>query len=216
MGSIGNSITKGISSLTKPLGNLTGSNQQLEAAQGAAQTQAASSQAAIDEQRRQFDAVIKMMSPYVAAGTSAIGQQQNLLGLSGSDAQQNALQQLQQSPLFSSMMQQGQNALLQNASATGGLRGGNTQAALAQFAPNILANIYQQQLSNLGGIAGLGQASAGLQAAQGQASSANIGNLLQQQGAALAGGQIAGGSGQRQLFSDALSIVGAGRGMGAF
>lgn len=216
MSGIGNTITKGISGLMKPIGNLTGSNQQIEAAQQAAGTQAASSQAAIDEQRRQFDAIVQMMSPYLQAGTSAIGQQQSLLGLQGSDQQQAAINQLQQSPFFQAQLQQGQNAMLQNASATGGLRGGNVQAAMAQFAPQLLNQTYQQQLAQLGGLSSLGQSSAGLQANAGQASAANVGNLLNQQGAALAGGQIAGGSNQRQLFSDILSIAGTAKGMGAF
>lgn len=216
MSAVGNFITKGISSLTKPLGNITGSNQQIEAAQAAAGTQAASSQSAIDEQRRQFDAIVKMMSPYLQAGSSAIGQQQNLLGLSGTSNQQSAINQLQQSPFFQAQLQQGQNAMLQNASATGGLRGGNVQAAMGMLAPQLLNQTYQQQLANLGGLSNLGQASAGLQASAGQASAANIGNLLGQQGSALAGGQIAGGSNQRQLFSDILSLAGTAKGMGAF
>lgn len=201
------------------IGGITGAKQQGEAAQSAAQTQAASAGQAVDEQRRQFDAIVQMMSPYLQAGTSALGQQQNLLGLGGADSQQQAINQLQQSPIYTSMLQSGQNALLQNASATGGLRGGNTQAALAQLSPNILSQVYQQQLANLGGLSQLGQSSAGLQANAGQASAANIGNLLNQQGAALAGGQIAKGSTVANTFGDLMSIGGAylgGKKLGVF
>lgn len=216
MSSIGNFVGSSLGKMTHGLGYITGSNQQADAAQQAAETQAGSAQAGIDEQRRQFNAIVQMMQPYLQAGQGAIGQQQSLLGLGGVNAQQEALNQLQQGPLYQTMLNQGENRLLQNASATGGLRGGNTQAALAQLAPQILSSVYQNQLANLGGLSQLGQASAGLQAGAGQNTANSIGNLLGQQGAAYAGGQMAQGSTQRQLFSDVLSLVGVGRGMGAF
>ena len=43
------------------------------AANKAAKTQAAASQAGIAEQRRQFDAMQQLLSPYVQAGTGALG-----------------------------------------------------------------------------------------------------------------------------------------------
>lgn len=205
MGGVAKSIGGAVGGI---VGGLTGSTKASNAAGQAAQTQAASSQAGIDEQRRQFNAIMQMMSPYLQAGNSAIGQQQGLLGLQGADAQQGAINNLMQGPLYQTMLDQGQNALLQNASATGGLRGGNTQAALAQLSPNILAQVYQNQLSNLGGLSQLGQSSAGLQANAGQASAANIGNLLNQQGAALAGGQIAKGNTQSNSFNSLMSLGG--------
>ena len=59
------------------------SNAQSDAASAAAGAQTASSQASIEEQRRQFDAVQKLLSPYVTAGESAIGGQQGLLFVYG-------------------------------------------------------------------------------------------------------------------------------------
>jgi hypothetical protein len=55
----------------------------------------------------------------------------------------------------------GQEAVLQNASATGGIRGGNTQTGLANFGRDTLAMAIQQQLQNLGGIANMGLGAAG-------------------------------------------------------
>lgn len=197
----------------KVVGGITGESQQADAAQQAAGTQAASSQAAIDEQRRQFDAIVGLMSPYLSAGSTAIGAQQNLLGLSGPYAQQLALSNLEQSPFFQSQLKQGQNAMLQNASATGGLRGGNVQAAMGLLAPQLLNQTYQQQLANLGGLSQIGQASAAGQASMGQASATNIGNLLGQQGAALAGGQMAAGAVPSQSFNTLLKVGGLAAGL---
>jgi hypothetical protein len=105
------------------------------------------------------------------------------------------------------MTQQGENAILQNASATGGLRGGNVQAALSQFRPQALNALIEQQYGRLGGLAQLGQASAAGQGAQGMQSASNIGNLFANQGAATAGGQIAQGNVGRQMFGDVLGAA---------
>ena len=188
------------------IGGITGATATGQAAQDAAGTQAAAAGRGIDEQRRQFDALVELMAPYVQAGTGALGQQQALIGLGGPQAQQQAIAGFEQSPLFQAMTQQGENAILQNASATGGLRGGNVQAALSQFRPQALNALIEQQYGRLGGLAQMGQASAAGQGAQGMTSASNIGNLLANQAAATAGGQIAQGNVGRQMFGDVLGI----------
>ncbi len=190
------------------LGSLTGANKQARAAQQAAQTQAESAQAGIVEQRRQFDEIVKLMAPFVTGGAQAFEAQKNLAGLGGAGSQQAAIDAIQGSPMFASLAGQGQNAILQNASATGGLRGGNVQNSLAGFNTNLLNSLIQQQFSNLGGLSSMGQASAAGQASAGQATGGNIANLLQQQGAALAGGQVAAGSAGRNAFGDILKLGG--------
>jgi hypothetical protein len=189
------------------IGGITGAKQAGEAAERAGQTQAAAAEKGIEEQRRQFDALVELMAPYVTAGTGAMGQQQALIGLQGAEAQKQAIQGFEQSPLFQSLMQQGENAILQNASATGGLRGGNVQAALAQFRPQALNSLIEQQYGRLGGLSTMGQASAAGQASSGMQSASNIGNLLANQGAALAGGIMGQGGIARQTFGDVLNIA---------
>lgn len=205
-----------------------------EAAKDAAGTQAAASEAGIAEQRRQFDAIQKLMEPYVQAGTGAISQlqpfqqagaqafkqQQAIAGLRGPEAQRAAIAQIEQSPFLQSQIQQGEEALLQRASATGGLRGGNIQAALAQFRPQMLQQAIEQQYGRLGGFAGAGlgvteqlyrggQAAAAGQASQAQALGTNVSNLLAQQGAALAGGELA----QGRAFAAIPSAISGGLGI---
>jgi hypothetical protein len=196
-----------MSFIGKVLGGITGASQSAKAAEQAGQTQAAASQAGIDEQRRQFDSLVQLMSPYVQAGTGAMQQQQALIGLQGPEAQQQAISGFEQSPLFQSMQQQGENAILQNASATGGLRGGNVQAALGQFRPQLLNQLIEQQYGRLGGLAAMGQASAAGQAGAGMQSAGNVGNLLANQAQATAGGQMARGGMQRQVFGDILGLA---------
>lgn len=162
----------------------------------AADAQAAATEKGIAEQRRQFDKMVQLLSPYAQAGTGALSQQQALLGLKGRQAQQGAISGIESSPYFNAVAKQGESAILQNASATGGLRGGNTQGALAQFRPQLLNQLVQQQYANLGGITNLGQSAAAGQAAGGMQSASAIGNLYSQGGAAQAQGLL--GAGQAQ------------------
>jgi hypothetical protein len=188
-------------------GGITGAKQAGQAAERAGQTQAAAAEKGIEEQRRQFDALIELMTPYVTGGQGAFAQQQALIGLQGPEAQKQAIAGFEQSPIFQSMTRQGEEAILQQASATGGLRGGNVQGALAQFRPQVLNALIEQQYGRLGGLSSLGQASAAGQAAQGMTSASNIANLLANQGQAIAGGQIARGNVARQTFGDILGIA---------
>jgi hypothetical protein len=194
----------------KIVGGISGASQQAEAAQAAAGTQAESANIAIQEQRRQFDVLTELLRPYVEAGTPALQQQQAFLGLRGAPEQQAAIGALEQSPLFQSAVRQGEEALLQRASATGGLRGGNIQAALAQFRPAMLQEQIAQQYQNLAGLTSLGQRSAAGQGAAGMETAGTIGNLITQRGQALAGGQIAQGGVTRQSIADIPALIKAG------
>jgi len=184
------------------------SKAQKSASSEAAGAQTEASAASIAEQRRQFDAVQELLKPYVTAGQGAIEAQQGLLGLAGPKAQRQAIAGIESSQQFQSMMEQGENAILQNASATGGLRGGNVQATLAQFRPQLLSQLIESQFSKLGNISGLGQASAAGQAAAAQQTGANIGNALTQQGQAAAGAALASGQAQAQMWGNVGSSIG--------
>lgn len=188
---------------------------QKSAAEEASGAQRAASEAAIAEQRRQQAEAERLLAPYMQAGQGALGQQQALLGLAGPEAQQAAIAQLEQSPQFQAMVQQGEEAMLQNASATGGLRGGNTQAALAQFRPAMLSQLIQQQMAQLGGLSGMGQQGAMGVAGMGQQGAANVGNLLTAQGQAAAGAAMAQGQGMANLFGGIGGALGTLGGLGA-
>ena len=162
--------------------------------------QSASQEQALAEQRRQYDETRTLLQPYVSAGSPALAQQMAALGLSGPEAQQAYVAGQEQSPLFQAMVRQGEEALLQNASATGGLRGGNVQGALAQFRPQLLNQFLEQQYGRLGGMTTLGQQSAAGVGSAGMASANNISQLLQGQGQIAAGGALAQGQAQANMF----------------
>lgn len=198
------------------VGGVMSSRAQKKAGQAAADAQVQSSEAAIAEQQRQFDAIQALLKPYVDAGAGALGGQQDLAGLNGAAAQRTAIDAINSSPELQALMQQGETGILQNASATGGLRGGNVQGALAQFRPAMLAAALNDQYGRLGGLAQMGQNSAAMQGSLGQASTSNVTNLLQQQGAALAGGALASGRAQAGAWNALGSGVGLFGGLGGF
>lgn len=147
--------------------------------------------------------------PMTGGGPGSLSAQQDLLGLNGAGAQGAAISGIEKSPLFGALARQGEDGILQNASATGGLRGGNTQGALAQFRPSLLSALIDQQYSRLGGITSLGQnAAAGVGNAGMQTGNA-VTSLLQQQGAAQAGGILAGNRATVGAINGVANGVGA-------
>jgi hypothetical protein len=180
-----------------------------QAAEDAAQIQAGASEAGIAEQRRQFDAMRELLKPYTEAGLPALQAQQAFLGLQGPEAERAAIERIRGGETFQALTRQGEEALLQRASATGGLRGGNIQAALSQFRPQLLSSLIEQQYGRLGGMTALGQQSAAGVGAAGLETGANVANLLGQQGAALAGGELA----QGRAFASIPSAIAGGLGI---
>jgi hypothetical protein len=181
---------------------VVGGIMQSRAAGEAAGAQTAAAEAGIAEQRRQFDMVRELLKPYVEVGTPALQQQQALIGLQGAEAQQAAIAGLEGSPLFQARVRQGEEALLQRASATGGLRGGNIQAALAQFRPQMLQQEIETQYGRLGGLTSLGQQSAAGVGTAGMQTGARVAGLYGDIGAAQAGKELA----QGQAFANVLNL----------
>jgi hypothetical protein len=180
-----------------------------KAASKAAGAQERSAEMGVEEQRRQFDEVRRLLQPYVEAGTPALQAQQAMLGLGGAEAERAQIAAVERSPSFQALLRQGEESLLQRASATGGLRGGNVQAALAQFRPQLLAQELENRYTRLGGMTTLGQRSAAGVGDVGLQTGQNISNLYGQMGAAQAGSALAQGqaiSGFAQSIPNALIL----------
>jgi hypothetical protein len=215
--------------------SLFGANQQAGAASDAAGLQSDAAMAGLQLQREQMEKLREILKPYTDAGIGgvtgmqeyakpglvAMNKQADLAGIHGPEAQRAAVAEISASPELQAMMQQGENAMLQNASATGGLRGGNLQGALAQFRPSMLNQAISQRYGQLGGfanmglgvnqnIAQLGQASAAGVGTAGLQAANNQGNLLAQMGAAQAGGALGGANAWRGLGSDLFRLGGMG------
>lgn len=221
------------------VGGVMSSNAQKSAASTAASAQQASSELSVAEQRRQFDAMKELLAPYVQAGEpalqkmaayaevgpQALEQQTALAGLQGPEAQQAAITAIEQSPLFQAQVRQGEEAILQQASATGGLRGGNVQGALAQYRPQMLQQELANRYNMLGGLttfgagmtqnlSSIGQASAAGQAQAGLNTASNIGAALQNAGQAQAQAALASGQSTANMWGNIAGSVGTAAGLG--
>ena len=241
-----------------------------DAAGDDADVQAQASQAAIEEQQRQFDILQANLSPYMQAGLPALSQYQALLGLGGGapagaapaaaptaapisptqgaiqggldfnsaleyfltpeggfegdkagafqasqdyisggavagasttgqlqpkgagvpppvqrpgqsalEAQQSAFASVQESPGQQFIRQRAQRNRLQNASAIGGLGGGNVRTALTQQGAGFASQDLQNRYARLQNLISGGQASAAGVGQAGQQMASNVGNLLQ-------------------------------------
>jgi hypothetical protein len=213
---------------------------QATSAESAADAQIEGSRAGIGEQRAARAEVAALLEPYrqvgfpalqglqpyAQAGAPALQRQQALAGLLGPQAQQQAISQIEGSPIFQAQVRTGEEALLQNASATGGLRGGNVQAALAQFRPAMLNAEIERNYGRLGGftalgvgtqqnLAQLGQASAAGTAAATMAAGQNIANLQGNVGAAEAGGILGQARGFGQILNAPVGMLGMEYGLRA-
>lgn len=149
----------------------------------------------------------------------AEGRDISAVGGDGAAAQQAAIDKLKGGPLYQSLYRNGEQAILSNAAATGGLRGGNTQGALYNLGADTLSNVIQQQLSNLGGIANMGQGAAGSLGTFGANAANQIGQAYTQQGQAQAGSALAKGgifSGIANNLSSLLANTVQGRGINSY
>ena len=173
------------------------------AAKRAGRQQVQAAETGTAEQRLAREEMRRLLEPYVSAGTPALQSMMGAVGLRGPEEQAAFIAQQEQSPIFQALARQGEEAMLQQASATGGLRGGNLQGALAQFRPALLNQFLTQQYERLGGLSTLGQQSAAGVGSAGMTSASNIGNLLGQAGAARAGATL----GSAQAFGQGLSDI---------
>lgn len=185
-----------------------------DAAEDAGKTSAAASAASVAEQKRQFDITQQNLEPFLDAGKRSLTQQERLLGLSGEAEQQAAYDQFTSSPGQQFLRDRGERALLRNASAIGGLGGGNVRSALQQEGIGFAQQDFNNQFNRLAGLTGQGQQT-GVQVGQlGAQTAANVGAGLQAAGQARASGilgaqQANAGlanqliSGGAMLFSDA-------------
>lgn len=214
-----------MSAIVKGVGNYFSAKEQSKAAKGAARAQMSTAEAAIGQQEQSLQAIYRILSPYmqagrpdltqpyVEAGGQALQGLQGLIGLRGAGEQQAAIGQIQQGAQFQELARQGEQGILQNAAATGGLRGGNVQAALGQFRPALLNQLIESQYGKLAGLTSLGgtaaqnllgmgqETSMGLATAE-QQRGANIGNFLTQKGAAQAGGILGSGKAYAGLYQN--------------
>jgi hypothetical protein len=174
-------ITGGINTL---LGN--------QAAGKASDAEIAAYQAAIDEQRRQYDTTRADLQPWMTAGQGALNRLQD----------PNAFQA---SPGYQWARSEGQRDIGNSFAARGGAASGNALKALSEFNTGLAQQDYGNWWNQQAGLAGVGQ-TAGTNLGQfGQQSAANTGNYLAGQGASRASGVLGKYGSLAQGLNDGVS-----------
>ena len=178
---------------------------QSRAAKSASNAQSRTADAQIAESRRQFDLIQGLLSPYVKAGSTALQYQLDLMGMGGraaadgnpaisaQEAQRTAIDNIANGEQFGALTRQGEYGLMANAAATGGLRGGDTARAMAEFRPAMLQSLIDKQLAQYGGLAASGQNAAAMTGTAAQNTGAQVNAALGDRGAAQAGNYLAQG-----------------------
>ncbi len=196
--------------------DVTGVEAQQDAAREAAGIQARGAEAGIAEQRRQFDVTQESLAPFRQAGVSALEQQQALLGLSGQEAQQTAFAGLEDSPGQQFLRKRAQRNLVRNASAIGGLGGGNVRSALVEQGAGFAQQDIQNQFGRLGQLAGQGQSTAVSTGQFGAQAAGNIANLGVAGSEARASGILGAAQVESQFTNQLLQLGGQVAGAAAF
>ena len=191
-------------------------------AQQAQQLEQQNQQAGVNFQNQEWNGQQNAEQPYQALGRTAANAYSNLLK---NPFTVPTLAQAQQTPGYQFNLQQGTQAINENAAATGNLMSGNTGRALTQFGQGLATTTYQQAYQNaltqyMTNLNAAGQGvNTGLTSTQqlgqfGQAAANNLSNLyltggqqqasqLNNQGAAIAAGDV----GQANAYSNMLNGV---------
>lgn len=187
--------------------SITGASSARRAAGEAAETQAEYYGQAIDETRRQHDALIERMLPFLQRGTDAIGYADEAMTPGGLDER---LGQIFSSDSFGRLQDERMRTVQNQLNQTGMRRSGAGLEEVASVPTDLGMAIEQMLYGRQMDAIGSGQNAAAGMGTAGMNSSANISQLLSGQGDALAqgiiGGQQASAAANQQGINTAMTI----------
>jgi hypothetical protein len=190
-------------------GGLVGNYIQKQGEKKAAEAQAQGIQAATDRsiqaQQDYYRQGQTAVRPYQQSGKQALAGIQNLMTTEG---QNQFAQDYTSGPMFQQFQQQAEDAALRSASATGGMRTGQTGVALSSIAPQLINQAYQQRLQGLQGLMQQGAASAGQTAGLATGVGTNIGGTAYGGGVAATQPQYAADTAMSDFYGNAVSTLG--------
>lgn len=154
------------------------------------QQQVAADRATV-EQQRQFNLTRQDFAPILERGNVAGEQLNAFLGLSGREAEQEAVRGFTESPGQTFLRERQERALLRNEAALGGLGGGNVRTALQEQAFGIASTQLGERKDRLAQVASLGAGATAAGAGIGAGISSNISNIALGAGGAAAQNTLA-------------------------
>lgn len=144
--------------------------------------------AGIPIQQQAFAGAERDIRPSIGVGQAALGSQAALAGLGPPGAQEAAFQQISESPGQRFIRERSQRNLLRNASAIGGLGGGNIRSALVEQGAGFALQDIEGQRQQLGQLSGRGLVAGTTLAQLGQQTAGSVADLQQAEAAARASG----------------------------
>ena len=180
-------------------GKVSGSD---KAAKDAARIQAQASDAAVAEDRRQFDVTQQNNQPWLDTGKRALGRLED----------PNAFQA---SPGYQFVRDQGTSGIQNTFAARGGARSGNALKALAEFNSGLASQEYGNWWNQQAGLAGVGQNTAQGLGQLGSQFAGRIGNNLQNAGDARASGVTNQAANRLQMIQNGMNNASQWFGYGA-
>jgi len=176
-----------------------------EAAMKASNAQERSAQAAVAEQRYEFEKSLEATAPWREAGANALQVYQNALFGAATPQGYNAFTK---TPAYQLPLAEGTKAVERSAAARGNLLSGRTLKELTRFGQDYAGTQYGNYLGNLSNLSGLGYTGSAQTGQNALATGQNIGNLLTGAGNARASGYLNAAQAQQQGASNVASIAG--------
>jgi hypothetical protein len=195
-------------------GELAGDYLAGQAAHDAGRTQAAGANAAIAEERRQYDQNREDLKPYREAGSTAIGQLSTGTADGGDFNRDFTLADFQKDPGYQFRMDEGANAIQGANAATRGVQNGRTLAELTRYGQDYASGEYSNaynrfnadrttRFNRLATVAGVGQTATNTGVAAGTNTANSVADLTLDRANAQAAGRI----GQANAYGQGLESL---------
>lgn len=178
------------------------------AAEQAARVQSQAAVAAVPIQQQAFLGAQENIQPFVGVGQAALGSRAALAGLGGQAGQEAAFAQLGPESASQRFIRDRQRrARERNASARGGVGGGNIIRARAEQEAGFAIQDIENQRRELAQLSGGGLSAAGTLGGLGAATAGNIADLTQAEAAARATGILGSQQAQASGVEQALGLA---------
>ena len=185
-------------------GSLIGGAASVFGAGKAADAQAAGSQAAVDEQRRQFNTVMRLTKPQRKIGRQAINELSQVFGFKGN----KGLDAFEASPDFEFRRGEGLEGIAQTLGAGGaGAFSGNALRGMIDFNSNLASGEFSNFVNRRLALAGLGQTANSDAGSAALTTGANTGNALINQGNARQSGILGATSAISGTIKDIIDAI---------
>lgn len=193
--------------------SLAGGAMQANAANQAAQTQAQAADKSLALQEKQFNQSREDSMPWMTAGKTALEAYMGELGLSDSAKAGTFESGFQKTPGYQFQMDQGREGVQNSLAALGMKNSGAGLKAITKYSQGVADQGFNNYLDRLSGVSTGGQAQVSQNNALGQNAVAQMGQTIQDKGAATASGYVGGANAWSNALSNVSKQAGFGLGM---